>query len=120
MAPEDCTTCGACCFSENVRHVRVSGEDYARLGEDAEDWVIWVGNEAYLRRAELTSDGGDGPPVIHACAALRIEGGRFLCAIYERRPATCRDLERGGPACAAEREAKAVRPRRVLAVLGGR
>lgn len=98
--------------------MRVSGDDYARLGDDAEDWVTWIGNEAYLRLAPLVpGDEGGMPEPVHACAALRVEGDRFLCAIYTRRPGTCRDLDRGSPSCAGERETKGSRPRRVLAVL---
>lgn len=117
MAPDDCTTCGACCFSETERHVRVSGDDYERLGDDAEAWVTWLGNEPYLRLAPLAPE-TNGAPEVRACAALRVEGSRFLCAIYERRPTTCRELERGSGACAGERATKAERPRRVLTVLG--
>lgn len=111
-APADCTACGACCFSESPRHVRVTGEDYERLGDDAEAWVTWLGNEAYLRLAPVA--GGDGP---RACAALRYEAEtrRFLCAVYERRPAVCRDLERGSGACAGERAHKHPRALAVVA-----
>jgi hypothetical protein len=103
--------------------VRVSGDDYARLGDDAEDWVTWMANEAYLRLAPILRRADlAGHEAVRACAALRVEEGtgRFLCAIYTRRPGTCRDLDRGSPSCAGEREAKGARPRRVLAVLGGR
>jgi Fe-S-cluster containining protein len=34
----------------------------------------------------------------------------FSCSIYERRPTTCRTLERGSAACEAERERKGARP----------
>jgi hypothetical protein len=37
------------------------------------------------------------------CAALVIEGGRFACSIYAKRPQACRDLDRGSPSCEAER-----------------
>lgn len=36
------------------------------------------------------------------CVALVALGDRALCAIYDRRPTICRDLERGSPACEAE------------------
>jgi hypothetical protein len=46
------------------------------------------------------------------CAALIVDTarGRFVCGVYEDRPATCRELERGGGACAGERQVKAERP----------
>ncbi len=94
VAPE-CLSCGACCFSDAVRYVRVTGADWTRLGAEAERWAEFQDHRAYLRMQ-------DGH-----CAALQIERvqgqpTRFVCAIYERRPQTCRDLERGSPACAAE------------------
>lgn len=86
----ECLACGACCHSSATRYVRVYGDDYARLGEDAERWVNWIGNEAYMTMV-------DG-----RCSALQVEPGRFVCAIYPRRPETCRALERGGAACESE------------------
>jgi len=46
------------------------------------------------------------------CAALAVdvENRRFRCTVYDRRPATCRDLERGSPACMGERVTKRERP----------
>ena len=107
--PPECLACGACCFSELPTYVRVTGEDHARLGDDAEAWTHFVGNRCYLRMQ-------DGH-----CAALRVEpAGRFVCAIYERRPETCRRLERGSPECAAERHEKTARTRLALRVLSHR
>jgi hypothetical protein len=71
--------------------VRVTGNDYERLGAAVEDLVHFVGNRAYMRLA-------DGH-----CAALRIElEGRFVCTVYETRPSACRDLDRESPHCAGE------------------
>ena len=111
-APDDCTTCATCCFSESPRHVRVTGDDHARLGDDAEAWVAWLGNEAYLRLAPVAGSEG----ALHACAGLRVDpaSGRMLCAIYERRPDVCRTLERGSPGCLGELAAKEARPARAL------
>ena len=80
--------------------MRVLGDDYSRLGELAESLVRFEGTRAYMRLL-------DGH-----CAALEIDvdSGRFVCVAYARRPQVCRDLERGGGACQAEREAKAPRP----------
>lgn len=72
-------------------YVRVTGEDWSRLGEEAEARTTWIANRAFMRME-------DG-----RCASLEARpAGRFACAIYERRPAVCRTLERGSPACAAE------------------
>jgi uncharacterized protein len=80
--------------------VRVTGADYARLGDDAEQSVKFIGNRAYLRML-------DGH-----CAALGIAADRrsFFCNAYENRPEVCRLLERGSRACQAERFDKADRP----------
>jgi Fe-S-cluster containining protein len=106
-APEDCRACGACCVSESPHHVRVTGDDYERLGDDADEWVIFEENRAFFRIAELA-------PGIRACAALRVANGTFECAIYARRPNVCRELERGSPVCAGERERKGVRALRIV------
>ena len=89
----DCRTCAACCFSERQGYVRLSGEDHARLTpEEQERVALFRGNRCFLRMTE------------GRCAALVLEGGRYTCTIYERRPQLCRDYRRGGPACAYDRE----------------
>ena len=96
--PEDCTTCGTCCFSHLQTYVSVTGDDHARLGDDAETYAEFDGNRAFMRM-----ESGH-------CAALRIEGGRFLCAVYAARPDTCRDLARDSAECAGEIFSKGERP----------
>ena len=98
--PTDCRRCGVCCFSDSPTYVRVTGDDWARLGADAERVAHFIGNRAYLRMR-------DGH-----CAALEVRRGAdgatdFFCALYERRPQTCRDLGRGSPECAGELASKA-------------
>jgi Fe-S-cluster containining protein len=106
--PEDCMRCGACCFSESPRHARVTGDDYARLGEDAERYVVFLDeNRAYMRLAVLRCES--------ACAALVVGAdGKFACAVYDRRPQVCRDLQRGTPACLGELATKRSRALRVI------
>jgi uncharacterized protein len=94
-APTDCRGCGACCFSASPTFVRVTGDDWDRLGGDAETFAHFVEHRAFMRM-----DGGH-------CAALRIgpessSASDFFCTIYERRPQICRDLARGSPQCDAE------------------
>jgi Fe-S-cluster containining protein len=81
-------------------YVRVTGDDYSRLGEQAEDLVWFDNNRAYLRMVK------------HHCAALVVDkdNHQFVCTTYETRPQVCRDLERGSPACHAEIETKGDRP----------
>jgi Fe-S-cluster containining protein len=96
--PASCLHCGTCCFSNLETSVRVTGDDHARLGDLAEDLVVFIGNRAYMRLA-------DGH-----CAALRIEAsGRFVCTVYDLRPDVCRDLQQGSPECAGELFTKAGR-----------
>lgn len=77
--------------------MRVTGADWTRLGETAEQLAHFTGrgNEAFMQMT-------DGH-----CAALVIrrigDGTEFFCTIYERRPQICRDLTRGSPECDGER-----------------
>ena len=89
----------------------MTGDDHARLGEDAEHLVEWIGNLAFMRLAPIGS--------LHKCIALTIdpELGTFACSIYETRPQVCRDLARGEGACLGELATKGDRPKRALAVL---
>jgi uncharacterized protein len=111
--PADCRTCAACCFSESARHARVSGDDHARLGDDAERLVEWIGNLAFMRLEHVAGS------AIHKCAALAIDPvlGTFACSIYETRPEVCRELARGSDACRGELATKGDRPKRALKVL---
>ena len=95
-----CLSCGVCCFSTLTRYVPVTGDDYARLGEDAARLVTWTDNRAYMR----IEDGH--------CAALAIDvtTKQFVCTMYVSRPETCRELARGSPACGGERATKGERP----------
>jgi uncharacterized protein len=104
----DCQTCGACCFSESERHARVTGDDHARLADDAERLVVFLGNQAFMR---IERSNGVG-----RCAALVADraSGRFSCSVYERRPDVCRGLIEGEGACEGERAAKGDRPPQLL------
>lgn len=100
LASASCRRCGACCFSPSALHVRVTGDDWSRLGAQAEEVAQFIGNRAYMRM----SDGH--------CAALAVQegaagDGEFFCTLYEVRPQICRDLARGSPACAGEIALKA-------------
>jgi uncharacterized protein len=110
----ECLNCGCCCFSQLADYVRVTGDDYARLGEHADAMVVFSGNRAYMRMQ-------DGH-----CAALRLVSRHlaepesdlsavrvtteYVCSVYALRPETCRELQRGADTCRAERFAKADRP----------
>ncbi len=98
--PTDCLRCGVCCFGDTPTFVRVSGDDWSRLGTEADRLAHFVENRAYMRMTE------------GHCAALAVRqdeaGSRvFFCTAYERRPQACRALGRGSPECAAELERKA-------------
>lgn len=104
MDVPECTSCGTCCFSTLATYVPVSGDDYARLADRAEELTVFTANRAYMRMHE------------GRCAALRVDrpSRRFVCTIYDARPATCRDLERGSPECLGEIATKGARPRLAL------
>jgi hypothetical protein len=95
----NCLQCGVCCHSFLETYVRVTGDDWDRLGADAERVAHFIGNRAYLRMHE------------GHCAALDVRitenGGReFFCTVYAQRPQVCRDLDRGSPECDGELQAK--------------
>ena len=95
-----CLSCGTCCFSRLETYVRVTGDDHARLGDQAAARVQFVGNRAFM----IMIDGH--------CGALRIDEktSQFECAVYGTRPEACRDLERGAGACQGELSTKGDRP----------
>lgn len=97
--PADCLQCGACCFSLLPTYVRVLGDDWERLGEDAETVAHFIGYRAYMRM----SDGHCAALVARTVADGQRE---YFCTVYDRRPQVCRELARGSPQCAAERELK--------------
>lgn len=98
----DCRRCGVCCFSQKPDYVRVTGDDWARLGANAEWLAYFSGTRAFMRMSE------------GHCTALETrrmpDGGvAFFCTIYEQRPQICRDLARGSWECLGELAAKADR-----------
>jgi Fe-S-cluster containining protein len=98
-APTDCRRCGACCFSASPMFVRVSGDDWARLGDRAPELAHFIGHRAFMRMR-------DGH-----CVALDVRSARngmfeYFCTTYDARPQICRDLARGSAECDAERETK--------------
>jgi hypothetical protein len=109
VAPQ-CLGCGACCFSKLETYASVTGFDYARLGDCADDLTVFVGNRCYMRML-------DGH-----CASLVVDRAtrRFVCSVYETRPAVCRDLARSSPACQGEIYEKGERPGALLHVLEAR
>jgi uncharacterized protein len=102
-----CLECGACCFSRLASYVPVDGADHARIGDQVDELTVFDGNRCYMRM----SDGH--------CAALVVDvtTRRFVCSIYGARPAVCRELERGSPACRGELHEKGERPPALLRTL---
>jgi hypothetical protein len=87
-APVDCGRCGACC-REAYHTVSVSMRDPVVWKQPA--LVVRSGHRFSLLRA------GD------RCAALQVQDGGYRCEIYQDRPRTCRDFERGGRHCLVAR-----------------
>jgi uncharacterized protein len=99
-----CLSCGTCCFSRLASYVRVEGRDHARLGDRADELTVFMGIRCYMKMLE------------GHCAALVVDevNHRFVCGVYESRPAVCRELERGSPACQGEILSKGTRPTELL------
>jgi Fe-S-cluster containining protein len=100
--PVDCLNCGVCCFSKSATYVRVSGDDWTRLGDDAESVARFVGQRAYMRME-------DGHCIALQPSTRRGQPPVFFCSIYAKRPQICRDLKRGAPECQGELSTKAHR-----------
>lgn len=103
-APPPCLSCGTCCFSRLASYVRVDGSDHARLADRADELTVFTGIRCHMKMLE------------GHCAALMVDelSGRFVCGVYESRPAVCRELERGSPACQGEILSKGTRPTELL------
>jgi len=91
-----------CCHGKTDTYVRVTGDDWERLGAEAERVAHFIGNRAFMKMA-----GGH-------CAALDVRvaadgsgAAEFFCSVYARRPHVCRDLGRGSPECEGELMRKA-------------
>lgn len=83
----DCQTCGACC-REAYQSVEISRRE--PLIRRHPEWVVRM--ETYLK---LKREGS-------RCVALgggHTPGEPYACAIYEYRPKTCREFERGSSHC---------------------
>lgn len=94
--PEDCTSCGACCFTQQRVYLPLFGVDEARLTHDDQSLVDRVGERHCMRIVD------------NHCAALRADPatGRLLCSIYPRRPDVCRALVHGSGECLQHHEGK--------------
>lgn len=81
--------------------MRVTGDDWSRLGPDAERLAHFAGrgNEAFMRMRDGHCAALELRPTGAAGAGLAAE---YFCTVYARRPQTCRDLGRGTPACLGE------------------
>jgi Putative zinc- or iron-chelating domain len=104
--PVDCLTCGACCR-----------EAYHSVSVAVRDPVVWkqpglVVREGHRfsilragdRCAALEAEPVAGPPPRGASAE------RFHCRIYDDRPRTCREFERGGRHCLVARRRVGLSP----------
>jgi uncharacterized protein len=105
-----CLACGSCCFSKLATYARIDGSDHARLGDRVDELTVFIGNRCYMKMH-------DGH-----CAALAVDvvTRRFVCSAYETRPAVCRELERGSPACRGEIHEKSTRPVAFIRLLDAR
>ena len=100
--PEDCTRCGACCFSKQDDYIALFDVDVARLDAAA----LALTHERDGRRVMRFSEG--------RCEALVRRDDRLVCGIYAMRPDACRWLERGSGQCRAQLAEKSERALVVL------
>jgi len=100
--PHDCLRCGVCCHGKTDTYVRVTGDDWERLGAEAERVAHFIGNRAFMKMA-----GGHCAALDVRAAADGSEAAEFFCSVYARRPQVCRDLGRGSPECEGELMRKA-------------
>lgn len=101
-----CTECGFCCFFPDPRYVLLFEPDLERLGELVPQVTVEIKGRAFLRMAE------------GHCVALKQDGERWLCSIYDRRPQLCRDFARGIETCREVVAERHPRVRRRLPVTG--
>jgi hypothetical protein len=83
-----CERCGACCR-----------EAYHAVSVSMRDPVVWKQPALVVRSGHRWSLLRSGD----RCAALQVENQSYRCEIYEDRPRTCRDFERGGRHCLVAR-----------------
>lgn len=90
----ECQACGACC-REAYHSVEVSRRDpFVRAHPDL---LVEVDGRLTLPRAN------------GRCACLEGQG-RFRCNVYDERPRTCRDFERGSENCLTARRRVGLTP----------
>lgn len=93
--PVDCATCGACC-REAYHAVNVSMRDPVTWKHPG--LIVRNGHRYTLLRAAERCAALEGGP-----GAVGEPGAPYTCRIYEDRPRTCRDFERGGRHCLVAR-----------------
>lgn len=93
----DCTACGACCIGLTVR---LSVADEARFTADELLALSEIDFQGLVRTLKQLPGG--------ECIALRREGGRFHCSVYEKRPGACREFESGARRCRLLRDERGV------------
>lgn len=104
--PNPCTACGACCADRRVVfHVSECDED--------EDGFVPPGMTGVVTDSLLCMEGTDRAPP--RCVALRGEIGKSVrCAIYDLRPAPCREYAIHGLHAISNEECNAARARHGL------
>lgn len=95
MSLNACQTCGACCASFRV--------DFSVQETQAEGGTVPDGLAVEVTASTCRMRGTDHSPP--RCAALTGRlGAQVGCAIYEWRPAPCREFEESSPACLRARQ----------------
>ena len=89
MKIPECQECGACCVYYKPHWIQVTEKDAKRIGDSN---LIEPGD---IRKYAMKSKSCD-----YRCIAFHgAVGGPARCGIYDKRPAVCREVKRGGPLC---------------------
>lgn len=94
----DCLTCGACC-REAYHAVEIAPRDpFLRLHPERVSTEAWEGAQRSVVRRVPTLTGSRC-----SCLGDPPEGEDYRCVVYDTRPRTCRDFERGSVNCVEAR-----------------
>lgn len=94
MIEFDCQSCGACCIHSGEIVVETTDapppNHLTRSVRGRIGFGSWEADEGTRVMARRDCNG---------CAALSLKKGRYVCRIYERRPAVCREFQSGSKEC---------------------
>ncbi|MEZ5999602.1 YkgJ family cysteine cluster protein [Hyphomonas sp.] len=99
----DCVSCGACCFSRNLRYLQLLPWDASRS----------------LPPESLFTEGGNTYVDFSCghCVHLDLSNGKAACQVYENRPEACRAFRAGSFECVKARRTNGIMGEKAASVL---